>query len=218
MPKKLLFFCSLLLFLSFIYFSYLVAKERFAQLDFDTTVRLQDHLPPKAVSPSLFLTLIGSIEFSTLVWIGLLIFCLLKRWWLTLVCLLLYPFGLLIAIYGKTFVHHPAPPPFLLKGVLSFDLPKYYIGEQYAYPSGHMFRTSFIATFLLGIAALRHSLRSGYLATLLMIVFLAIMAISRIFLGEHWLSDVVGGTLLGVSLGLFVWLTIPKSRQINHGS
>lgn len=211
--RKTLLFLSLIIFFLFIYFSYLVAKQRFIQLDFNTTIKLQDHLPRLLTAPSLLLTLIGSIEFSSLVWLSLLIFALLKKWWLTIIFLLLFPLGLMIELYGKTFVHHPSPPQFLLKGVLSLGLPKYYISEQFAYPSGHMFRTTFISTFLLGLIVVRH-LKQQMLAFWVAALFLLAMAVTRIFLGEHWLSDVIGGLLLGLSFGLLTWITIPAKTKV----
>src|SRR5437868_5545694 len=58
MPKKkMLLICfAAILFLFFIYFSYLVAKERFTRFDFDTTVRLQDHISRKFDLPFLMLS------------------------------------------------------------------------------------------------------------------------------------------------------------------
>jgi membrane-associated phospholipid phosphatase len=36
----------------------------------------------------------------------------------------------------------------------------------------------------------------------LIVIIVGAMFVSRIYLGEHWLSDVIGGSLLGTAMGL----------------
>lgn len=60
------------------------------------------------------------------------------------------------------------------------------------YPSGHMLR----GVFLAGAAVLLWPRRTVSLAAG---AALAVMAATRVYLGVHWASDVVGGVLLGVA-------------------
>lgn len=60
------------------------------------------------------------------------------------------------------------------------------------YPSGHMIRSVFLA----GALALLWPGRAVWIAAG---VFLLAMAATRVYLGIHWTSDVVGGVLLGVA-------------------
>ena len=66
---------------------------------------------------------------------------------------------------------------------------------SYPYPSGHMLRSVLLfgAVFLLW--------RNKF-ARVLLLVALVGMAVSRVYLGVHWASDVIGGVLLGLA-GLF---------------
>lgn len=60
------------------------------------------------------------------------------------------------------------------------------------YPSGHMMRSLFIAVAV----TLLWPVRPVWMASALL---LAAMAVTRVYLGVHWASDVVGGALLGVA-------------------
>jgi undecaprenyl-diphosphatase len=62
-----------------------------------------------------------------------------------------------------------------------------------AFPSGHVARTTFLALLYAG----RHP------RTLpLMALLVGAMAVSRIYIGSHWTSDVLGGLLLGAAVAL----------------
>src|SRR5581483_5537571 len=176
--KKAALAISIGLFLAFVIFSYFVAKEKFTQFDFDTTVKIQNHVSHKFDLPFSILSLIGSTEISGLFWLGLVIFCISKKFYLAAVALFLWPFALVFEIFGKLFVYHPAPPHLLYRGVINLSLPSEYVPVDYSYPSGHVTRTAFLVVFLITWWNFRHSFKNVLIPQVLLIIFLVAMIIS----------------------------------------
>jgi undecaprenyl-diphosphatase len=84
----------------------------------------------------------------------------------------------------KLAVPHPAPPS---ERAHTIDLlPFIHVSFVNSFPSGHVAR----ATFLLGVV--------DGISPWLALAGVALMVVSRVYLGEHWLSDCVGGAALGL--------------------
>ncbi len=207
--KKLLILMAVILFVVFIYFSYLVAKERFTQFDFDTTVKFQNHIPRKFDLIFSFFSVLGSAEVTGIIWLIIFVLILVKRFWLTGASLLLLPLALAIELFGKVFVLHPAPTHLFYRGVLDVNLPLEFVQSNYSYPSGHETRTAFLIAFLVCYFLFRKNRFSQTIALAILFGILFVMTISRIYLGEHWTTDVSGGFLIGTSFGLLSGVTIP---------
>jgi undecaprenyl-diphosphatase len=183
------------------------------QTDFNFTVILQNHVPARfdawwdmialPVTPTPSVVVVGLLTIAALVdW---------KKKKIRLRSLIIpLLFGALVMgeLYGKSVVHHPAPPFFMIKNPTTI-FPQFYINEQFSYPSGHTSRAVFIGiTFFLLVAGPVSDWIKRKQRTLLIggaiFAYIFAVAIGRIYLGSHWLSDVIGGGLLGLASGLGV--------------
>ncbi|HZK59394.1 MAG TPA: phosphatase PAP2 family protein, partial [Cryobacterium sp.] len=46
--------------------------------------------------------------------------------------------------------------------------------------------------------------------------WVAVMMLSRTYLGAHWLSDTVGGLLLGIGVAIVVWAPLAAKLDGEH--
>jgi len=92
--------------------------------------------------------------------------------------------------------------------------PANYVNEQFSYPSGHAARAVFMAIvsyYVLRLSAGKAGItyygkRNRYVLQIGLFGYVVLVGISRIYLGHHWFSDVLGGWLLGTGLGFIAFL------------
>lgn len=193
----------------FTLFSYSVAKEYWQKIDFDTTVKLQDHFPRKYDEIFSYFSLLGSVEITVGFCLILGLISIIKKKWLSFLGWLIIIPASLGEIFGKLILYHPSPPQFLHRSILPTSLPSFYIQTNFSYPSGHITRSIFIITVLLILLIFSHKKIFWKFNLIFFLLFLAfLMGLTRIYLGEHWLSDVLGGGLLGLATGFFALILI----------
>jgi len=124
--------------------------------------------------------------------------CALKRRWLEAAFVILTLSSGVLAGALKHIVGRPRPPGFIFSPndiFLSLN--------QYAYPSGHVL---FFVVFFGFIAYLGWKFligRTRWVVVSLCVALIMLIGPSRIYLGEHWVSDVIGSYLIGT-----FWLII----------
>jgi membrane-associated phospholipid phosphatase len=209
---------SLCFFLGFYFFSKAADSARMADIDFAASIKIQekiDHSSRLRLAAFVGNILEGAVFFASptisVVLILVCFFVSLYHWkkkkihwwaWGILAC-----FALLIAgeIYGKQAVHHPAPPFFMIKHPTTI-FPKYHVVNDFSYPSGHTARAVFISLVAYALLTIQYPVfktvryRAGYGFAL--VGYVLLVATSSIYLGHHWLSDILGGVLLGGGFGL----------------
>jgi len=88
----------------------------------------------------------------------------------------------------------------LLKAV--FDRPRpeelLVVTDAGSFPSGHVANAATMAVVLAIILNRWWVWFSG-------VAFIALMALSRTYLGAHWVSDTIGGALIGAGIAVIVW-------------
>lgn len=198
-------------------------------LDFSVTVKLQERIDNSARLRTAALvgnvmegaTFFASPEFTVAVTLLLTAAHVYdrkkKRWRIAAVAI---PIALVLIvaleIYGKSVVHHPAPPFAMIKHPTTI-FPADYINEQFSYPSGHAARAIFLGIVFLSpvltqLAGFRLKRRDIFIV-LGVLTYIAIVCISRIYLGHHWFSDVLGGLLLGSGCALIIPAPLSGERR-----
>ena len=190
-------------------------RQALRSFDFSVTVRLQHvvnsttHLRLASIVDTVmegatFFATPGFTIFVTIILWSLLVYShKIKKWqiraFMIPVALLLL---VLTEVYGKSVVAHPSPPFVMVKNPTTL-FPKDYINEQFSFPSGHAARAVFLA--IVTIITMQQynniTMRKRWIIGAGLVAYVLLVSVSRIYLGHHWFSDVVGGVLLGGAWG-----------------
>lgn len=174
-------------------------------LDQQVTSWFQQQTEPRLTSAARALSFFGSVRFLNAASFALAVFLALRRDWDRVLALALTMLGGgLLNIALKHFFHRQRP-------VLENPLVTL---TSFGFPSGHTMG----ATLFYGLIALlvAHSIRGWRWRTtafLCAILIVALIGLTRIYLGAHYLTDVLGAIAAGSLWLAFVWTAIETFRR-----
>ncbi len=166
---------------------------------------LKVHLTLREIQAPLFMALMAAISLLGDGWIPLLItlavaaFCAWRGKWIeaAFVMAATVSAGILAGVL-KALVGRERPPSFTLN---PWDLfPSF---NTYAYPSGHVLFFAVFYGFLAYLSWKHLAGRARWIAISVCAVLIVLIGPSRLVLGEHWVSDVIGSYIIGT-----FWLII----------
>lgn len=154
-----------------------------------------------------FLTFEGFAPWALILPLIIFIILLLLRDWPAALGLLFAQLGSLGNPLIKIIVQRPRPG---LPYEIGLRVP-----TDYSFPSGHSATAMVVYGFLIYLAAtkLREHPLARALAVALCVLYILGMGLSRIYLGEHWFSDVLGGYVYGAA---WVLLAVIVYRLITY--
>ncbi|MBI4281314.1 LssY C-terminal domain-containing protein [Candidatus Uhrbacteria bacterium] len=173
----------------------IIRNTELAQIDTNIITFLTATRTGALMRPMLFFTALGNwptiallFLFFTTLWVWQ------KRWFRVWMFFLMIAGSEALAVLMKIFIARPRPDP---ASALLFE-------TSYSFPSGH----ALIALSFYGFLAYLWMRERRHIVTRIGIFFVTALVvagigISRIYLGVHWPSDVLGGYLLAA-----IWLTV----------
>ncbi|OGG23797.1 hypothetical protein A3A79_01155 [Candidatus Gottesmanbacteria bacterium RIFCSPLOWO2_01_FULL_43_11b] len=195
--KRVFLFLSIFFLFAFALLSKYEDRAIIRNLDFTVTVKVQDFIGKFCTTrcDGLFedIGFFASPLFSIA---AIIVFATKRK---SLLIPVLFALLTLAEMYGKTIVGHPAPPFFMLKNPTTI-FPTYHVWQEFSYPSGHAARAMFLALLAYPFIKKKSWIGFGLAA------YIGLISFSRIYLGHHWFSDVVGGWLLGAGTAFFITL------------
>lgn len=201
--KTRLLFLLLGLFFAFLFiiFTYAAKKEHFQAFDFNLTVKIQNHTPKRLDEFLSFFSALASFEATSLM---LAVLVLIRRRILGFISLITFIGSHVVELYGKILLDHPGPQiMFYRSGAASSFFPQWYTQPGSSYPSGHSQRIVFLAIVFIYVIinSKKLGIKTKVFSSIVSLTIVALTLYSRVSLGEHWSSDVMGGSLLGAGAG-----------------
>lgn len=203
MKKRIYWIDSLLLI--FIFIMIMVILNKTGNIDSYIYNLVTNNLSDSGVTFWKYVTFLGSTKFIiSLCVIFLILFITIKKKWIGIY--------ITLSLILSTIVNN------LLKIIIARDRPdvtRYVVETSYSFPSGH----AMASTMLYGIISyfIYKSNINKYFKILfisLLVIIILMVSISRIYLGAHFVSDVISGIILSSILLLIIISIMEKRRRV----
>ena len=167
------------------------------EIDLEWMEEIVEHRAPVWEVPSRLFDFIGGGWFA--IWVlpvaVAVVLLVLRRPWAALTFILTSAVSAGLVQLFKAAFDRPRPEEILLQL------------DSGAYPSGHVANAATVAVLLVLLLARRGVAVAGA-------VYVVLMALSRTYLGAHWVTDTIGGALVGIAVSLGVWAVFaPRIRR-----
>ncbi|MFL6529968.1 MAG: phosphatase PAP2 family protein [Chthoniobacterales bacterium] len=174
-------------------------------LDHRVTNWFHLHAQPRLTVIALVITFFGSVSFVTFVSVVCAIYFTIHQAWNRLIALLLtIGGGSLLNLLLKHFFHRQRPV---------LENPLVTLGS-FGFPSGHTMGSTLLYGLLALIAArFIKQLEWRVVVFIAASVMVALIGLSRIYLGAHFLTDVLAAIAIGIAWLTFCWTTTETFRK-----
>ena len=188
--------CLMIIILSLIMRSSL--NDKIIIFDYKVIDFVKSLLDERLINVFKVLTNFGDFYIPCFILLCLLIFF--KNKWIFLIEGCCYLFAGIITYAAKLFAGRARPIEALI------DIPK-----SFSFPSGHTLTSIVFYVLLVFLLTYNIDIRKRRIYIALTYIFVSLIAMSRIYLGVHYFSDVIGGILIGIPCLLMCFNIINKN-------
>jgi len=180
-----------------------VTADPLVRIDQGLYQLLQDLRTPWGDRIMVLVTELGDGAVIALVSVAVLVWLLwLRNWRVAAYWSAAVVFGQLVATLFKLLLQRPRPLENIYDGL-----------STYAFPSGHAVMSTVVYGFLAVLIARQLNSSHRWLAYAMAALLIVTIAMSRLYLGAHWLSDVLGGLSLGLA-----WVALLGIAYYRHAA